>query len=568
MANAHPIRNALYIGAFLFCSLSYAAQSIRPDLNRTSDFDVLNYAIRVSFDRPKKRIIGDTTVTLKPTNTGFRQVTLDSVGIDYTSVTLEPGGTALKYRDQAGRVAVELGRAYSPEETVSIRFQYSAVPKKGIYFVPEQKAAENWPGHSAQIWTQGEPDEARHWFPSFDFPSDKATTEQFITANANEKVVGNGSLVEKINNADGTVTHHFKMDIPYSTYLVSFAIGEYALVTEKYKDIPLGYYVYPGTESIVPKAYGKTRDMLRVFEELTKIDYPYAKYDQTIVASFAFGGMENITATTMADSEIFFVNNPLFAGNVENLVSHELAHSWFGNLVTCRNWAELWLNEGFATFMEAAYREKAYGRKAYIFKIKGDAEQFLAEDAVTTKRHGLFNRTAANVSSLFDRAGTTYNKGGAVLHTLREQIGDAAFWKGVNLYLTRHRFGNVESTDLKAAMEESSGADLDWFFDQWVYGVGAPKIEVRQAYNAATHTLSLTMTQTQKPEGFVPAAFRLPLDLEIRTPRGTTTEKVELRKRTETFHFKAAARPTQLTFDKDEKVPVKTLKILPLGRAK
>jgi aminopeptidase N len=559
------IRNTLLIAVLLFAGKA-VGQNARPDFNRVSDYDVQHYVLRVAFDRPAKKVIGDTAVRLKPLKDGLTRVTLDSVGISYTSVTLEQGGTPLKFRTQNGSVIVDLDRAYGPAETVGIRFQYTASPKKGIYFVPEQKAEDGLAGHSAQIWTQGEPDEARHWFPSFDFPSDKATTEQFITANPNETVIGNGTLVEKTDNPNGTVTHHFKMDIPFSTYLVSFIIGEYAAINDKYKNIPLGYYMYPGTEAIGRKAFGKTSEMIRVFEDLTKVEFPYPKYDQTIVAAFNFGGMENITATTMWDVEILAANNPLFGGNVEDLVSHELAHSWFGNLVTCRNWAELWLNEGFATFMEAAYREKAYGRRAYIFKIIGDAEEFKADDATNPKRNGLFNQNAGNVNALFDRPATTYDKGGVVLHMLREQIGDEAFWRAVNVYLNRHKFGNVESTDLRKAMEEASGQDLGWFFDQWVYGLGSPKIEVKQAFNAASRTLTLTVTQTQRQDKFTPLAFRLPLDVEVQTGRGVKTEKIELKKRVETFRLKVAGPPTKLEIDKDEKLPLKTVKILPLPR--
>ncbi len=553
------------LASFVIFTGASLAQTVRPDFDRKGDYDVQHYVLRVSFDRPAQKVIGDTTVRLKPLNDNFRRVTLDSVGILYSAVTLEQGGGSLKFRTQAGSVIVDLDRAYSRNETIGIRFQYTAVPKKGIYFVPEQKG-EGMPAHSAQIWTQGEPDEARHWFPSFDFPSDKATTEQYITANRNETVVGNGALVEKTDNPDGTSTHHFKMDVPFSTYLVSFVVGEYAAVKEKYKEIPLGYYVYPGSESIVPKAYGKTREMLRIFEEVTQTEFPFPKYDQTIVSAFNLGGMENVTATTMSDNEILLVNNPLFAGGVEDLVSHELAHSWFGNLVTCKNWAELWLNEGFATFMEAVSREKLYGRRVYIIKILNDAEEFKIDDAVNPRRHGLFNRNAANMNSLFERSGTTYHKGGAVLHTLREEIGDRAFWQAVKTYLDRHKFGSVESTDLRKAMEESSGSDLGWFFDQWVYGLGSPKMTVKQAYSAASKTLTLTVTQTQKLDRLTPPAFRMALDLDIHSGQSLTTEKIELRKRVETFRFKASSRPTKLVFDKDEKVPLKTIKILPLPK--
>ncbi|HVQ55212.1 MAG TPA: M1 family aminopeptidase, partial [Pyrinomonadaceae bacterium] len=181
-------------------------------------------------------------------------------------------------------------------------------------------------------------------------------------------------------------------------------------------------------------------------------------------------------------------------------------------------------------------------------------------------RNGLFNRNAGNVSALFERAATTYDKGGVVLHMLREQVGDAAFWRAVNIYLNRHKFGSVESTDLRKAMEEASGQDLGWFFNQWVYGLGSPKLTVKQAYNPGSKTLTLTVSQTQKLDRLTPPAFRLPLDVEVHSGRNVSAEKIELRKRVETFRIKVASRPTKLVFDKDEKIPLKMVKILPLAK--
>src|SRR5690606_19587666 len=189
----------------------------------------------------------------------------------------------------------------------------------------------------------------------------------------------------------------------------------------------------------------------------------------TMVANFEFGGMENITATTMADSEILLANFDFFRGNVEDLVAHEIIHSWFGNIVTCKNWAELWLNEGFATFFEAAVREKMYGRRDYIRKITNNAENFMADDVRGGRRFGLFNQTAANTGGLFDRPAVTYDKGGVVIHMLREQVGEEAFWKALKLYLDRHKYGSVETQDLRRVMEETSRQELGWFFDQWLY---------------------------------------------------------------------------------------------------
>ncbi|HEV8160692.1 MAG TPA: DUF3458 domain-containing protein, partial [Pyrinomonadaceae bacterium] len=251
-----------------------------------------------------------------------------------------------------------------------------------------------------------------------------------------------------------------------------------------------------------------------------------------------------------------FLNAP---NDVEDLVSHELAHSWFGNLVTCRNWAELWLNEGFATYMEAAYREKKYGRADYLRKIRENAQLFFVDETINRNRHGLYNLSARPDDSIFDI--TTYQKGGAVIHTLRETVGTENFWKAVNLYLTRHKFQNVETSDLQKVMEEVSGKDLNWFFAQWVYGGGYPKLNITQVYNAATRSLDLTVMQTQDSDKITPEAFILPLEIEITTANGTKIEKLEIKKREEVFSLKVDGKPAKIVFDKEEKIPLKTVKV-------
>jgi len=538
---------------------SYGQKS-RANFNRPQTFDAQNYTIRASFDASQKKVFGDTTVSLKPLKPGFSVVELDAIDLTFESVKLEASGTDLQYRTDKGKVFVTLDKGYGPDDLISIRFKYSAKPDKGVYFVGAETANDKF-RHSAQIWSQGEAEEARHWFPSFDFPSDKATSEEYLTVDKGETVVGNGEFLGKVENADGTETWHYKMPVPHSTYLVSFVIGNYLKVEDRYRDIPLSFYVYPEMEATARHAFGDTKRMIGVYEELTGVPFPYNKYDQTIVAEFQFGGMENITATTMADTEIFLADVDLFReGIVVDLVSHELAHSWFGDLVTCRNWAELWLNEGFATYMEAAYREKVNGRDDYINAIKSDVKEFLLDDVVNQNRYGLFNQTAGDTGSLFDSAGVTYHKGGAVLHTLREQVGNDNFWRALNVYLNRFKYANVESTDLRKVMEEVSGQDLAWFFDQWVYGIGAPHLDVRQAYSPRTGKLRLTVTQTQKPATDVPAAFRLPMDVEITTSKGTTTQKIDITKRVETFTLKVAARPTEMKLDPEDKLPIKIVK--------
>lgn len=550
------LKTIFLILAFVF---SIAAQTSQNNFNRIRSFDVQNYIIRTNFDRTNKTVFGDTTVLLKPLKNDFKSFEFDAVNFKFESVKLEISNTELTFKTTNNKIFITLDKPYSSSDIISVRFKYSAQPKKGIYFVEEQR--ENGSIlRASQIWTQGEPEESRHWFPSYDFPDDKATSEQFITVEKDETAIANGELLETIENTNQTKTFHYRMSAPHSTYLTSFVVGTYTKVSDSYKNIPLGYFVYTDRTAIVPKAYGRTKDMMRVFEELTKVNFPFNKYDQTIVANFTFGGMENITATTMADTEIFLADFEFGKSAVEDLVSHELAHSWFGNLLTCKNWAELWLNEGFATYMEAAYREKTYGRNSYLSKIRSNAEQFMIDDLINKKKHGLFNTSAGNVEGLFDNPTTTYQKGGAVIHTLRETVGTENFWIAINIYLTRHKFQNVETGDLKKTMEEVSGMNLDWFFLQWVYGTGHPKINVKQFYNPQTKVLDLTVSQVQSSGNLTPAAFTLPMDLEITTAKGAKTEKVEIKKRIERVSIKLDGKPSKIIFDKDEKIPLKRVK--------
>lgn len=549
----------------LFVFISFSSYSFSQNFNRTRTFDALHYKIQISFDREKKQIFGDTIVSLKPLGENFKSLELDAAEMKFESVRLENDKKDLKYKISDEKIFIELEKSFSPNDLISIRFKYSCRPKKGVYFVEEKKEG-NKLIHSGQIWTQGEPDEAHHWFPSYDFPDDKATSEQIITAKSDENVIANGELVEKKENNDGTNTFHFKMPVQHSTYLVSFIVGKYVKSEDRYKNIPLGFYVYPGEEAVVPLAFSDTKEMFRIFEEATKIEFPFNKYDQTIVDNFEFGGMENITATTYADKEIFLAKFPQYRGFALDLVSHELAHSWFGNLVTCRNWAELWLNEGFATYMEAVYRGKMYGKNAYAAKIKEDANIYLYGDAAADNtKHGLFNRTATDLDKLFKYPSITYNKGSLVIHLLREQIGDEAFWKAVNIYLNRHKFSNVETSDLKKIMEEVSGKNLDQFFKQWIYGVGHPKLEIEPNYNETEKTLSLKISQTQKGEQ-VPEVFIFPMEIFVQTENGEKVENVLIDKRTQNFTFKIDGKPMNILLDKNVKMPLFNSKIGKINR--
>jgi aminopeptidase N len=548
---------AFLLFTFYFPILSQTADKI----NRVRTYDVQHYVIRTKFDAKTKTVFGETTVRLKPLQDNFSVLELDAANLLFSSVKLEDSDKPLKYKLVGEKVLVTLDKAYKTDDLISVRLIYKTVkPKKGVYFVSEDKSDFN--AHSKQIWSQGEPEENHFWFPSYDFPDDKASTEQYLTADKDDTVIANGELLDVKNNSNNTKTWHYKTPFVHSTYLVSFSIGKYEKVEEKYKNTPLGYYIYPSRKDLFAKSFSFTKNVFEIYENLLGFEFPFNKYDQIMVGGFdRYEGMENITATTLSDKTISLTDYDFGKPIVIDLVSHELAHSWFGNMVTCKNWSELWLNEGFATFMEAAYREKAFGKEDYLRKIREDAETYFGEESRSKQKHALFNVYAKPDDSLFDAI--TYQKGGAVIHTLRQEVGDEVFWKSLNIYLNRHKFANAESTDLQKVFEEVSGKKLDWFWKQWVYGIGYPKLSVTPSFDETTKTLKLIFKQNQ-PEN----EFRLPLDVKFQTEKGNQTEKILIENKTQTFTFNLDSKPIGLNFDKDEKIPLKSLSVAELVMTK
>ncbi len=376
-----------------------------------------------------------------------------------------------------------------------------------------------YPEKPLSFWTQGEAEETHHWLPCYDYPNDRATTEMIITVEKPLFVLSNGALVETKDNADNTTTYHWKMDVPHVSYLISLAASDFAVYHDRAGDLPVDYYVAKHVDEATARRFmGKTPQMIRFFGEKTGQPYPYAKYAQVCLPEFARRHGEHLRH----DHDRRRALHDEIAGlehDEDGLVAHELAHQWFGDLLTCKDWSHLWLNEGFASYFDPLFAEHDRGDDEFRLEMKGSLDSLPGRATRVTA--GRSSRPDTKTSDdMFD--GVTYSKGACVLHTLRGLLGDEAWWKGIRAYVAAHKFQVVETDDFRKAMEAASGKDLKWFFDQWVYKAGHPELKVRWHYEDADKTVRVRIQQTQKVDDQTPL-FRLPTTLEITEDAGKTT---------------------------------------------
>ncbi|MDH3494608.1 MAG: M1 family aminopeptidase, partial [Acidobacteriota bacterium] len=373
-------------------------------------------------------------------------------------------------------------------------------------------------------------------------------------------VISNGGLVETKDNGDGFRTYHWKMDTPYTNYLTSIVVGEYTEIRGMYKDTPVSTYVYKDWKTEGEVTAKRLPAMVAYFSRVLDFDYPYTKYAQTIANQFN-GGMENITATTQTDNMIIDDRTELDADE-DGLQAHELAHQWFGNYVTCRDWSDIWLNEGFATYMEALWQLESKGKDYFLYnEVRGNQNAYYGAWR-QGQRRPIVTKNYANPDAVFDTY--AYPRGGAVLHMLRKQLGDANFFRALNHYLKTNANEPVQTEDLRIAIEESTGQSMDAFFDQWLYKMGHPVFEVSQQFDTTTGILKLNVKQTQKRDltSLYPQTeyFQTPVDIEIVTKKGAEIKTVFLEAKEENvFEFELEELPLLVDFD-DEGTLIKEIK--------
>lgn len=449
---------------------------------------------------------GVCTTTVRALDEDVTSLRLNCVDIEVSAVSRNGTATAFNRHDDVLDVAFEPPLAAG--ERAEFAVTYRAVkPRAGLFFIAPDA---NYPHRERHAWTQSQDENARFWFPCLDYPHEKQTTQTTVVVPKGLFALANGALLARTDDAKNT-TFVYRQDIPHSTYLMTMVVGPFV---EKQQgtagagNTPVAFYVLPGREEDGERSFGNTPKMIEAFEDRIGTPYPYARYSQIAVSDFIFGGMENTGATTQTDRTLHDAIAHLDFSS-DPLVSHELAHQWFGDLLTCRDWSHAWLNEGFATYFECIWREANLGYDEYLYDIFGCVTTYEHEDAERYRRPIVCNRYRAPIE-LFDRH--LYEKGGAVLHMLRGELGDARFWRSIRQYVKSNAQRNVETIDLIRAIEEATGRNARGFFDQWVFRGGHPELKVALSWDAKRRAATVTIDQTQTVDDANPA-FRFDVEL-------------------------------------------------------
>jgi aminopeptidase N len=513
---------------------------------RNRDYDLEHSRIALRFDLDQKKVMGDVTHTLTILHDATSKIVFDSAGLTIHSATLNKSAAKFEIKDD--KLTIPLTAAAHAGEKFDITIRYEGKPTKGLYFILPDK---DYPDRPKQVWTQGESEDTRYYLPTYDYPNDRLTTETILTVPASWITVANGKLINVSDAANGMKTWTWKESVPSSTYLFTVVAGEFEEIKDSWRGIPVTYYAPKGRGDRLSINYSRTPQMIELFSAKLGVNYPWEKYAQAMVDDFVAGGMENSSATTNTSNSLQHPKlAPEFITGEDGLISHELGHQWFGDLVTCKDWGDIWLNEGFATFMEFVWTESHFGKDQADYERWQSARQWFEEANLYSKptvRHDF------NDSGEFD--GNAYTKGGWVLYMLRHQLGEDAFYYGLKHYLEVNRGKNVVTADLAKAMEEATHTNVDQFFNQWLYGAGAPKFDLSYRYDEAKHEVALTVKQMQRVEGRV-GLFHIPTEVEITTASGPKLFPITVSQEKDTaiFTFPADSAPRMVLFDKGDHV--------------
>ncbi|MBC8134838.1 MAG: aminopeptidase [Fibrella sp.] len=525
----------------------FAAPAAKVQYAPDRDYDLQNVRIITRVDYPNRTIYGRTQNTVAPLRSGLRELRFHR-GETVTVSSCLLNGKPAEFRVDGEFVRVQSPTVLSAGKPVLAEIAYTSGKKQGGTF--GEGGGFHWISGSAAsptrvgFWTQGESAFNRDWAVTWDYPNDFATTETVTVVPAEWSVVGNGVLVSDVPTKDGksrTVT--WRMTQPHATYLISLVAGPFDMQTSQWDDVPLMYVVPRGKKALIPDSFSDTSDMLTFFSKVTGVKYAWPKYSQNAMYEFG-GGMENISSTTLGERNL--TDARVGFRDMASLNSHELAHQWFGDLVTCKTWGDTWLNESFATFFQVLYFEHSRGKNAYDFEVSDNQSSYFGESR--RYKRPISTNFYADPDNMFDRH--AYPKGGVVLHTLRRDLGDEAFFAGINQYLTVNRHRPVETQDLVKAMTEASGVNVQPFFDQWIYKPGHPVLDWSYSYDEAAKEVVVTVKQVQDTKDGTPI-YTVGTKIGVVAGGKLTRVPVTMNAQENKFRIPAPIKPEVVLFDVD-----------------
>jgi aminopeptidase N len=515
---------------------------------------LIHTKLEAAFDIPKAYMYGKVWITLKPHFYATNELELDAKGMDIKEVAVVKGTAKnkLKYEYDGLFLKVFLDKTYKGGEAYTIYIDYTAKPNefkakgsaaisdaKGLYFINEKGEDKTKP---TQIWTQGETEGTSVWVPTIDRPNQKTTQEMFLTVPAKWVTLSNGKLMSQKPNSNGTRTDYWKMDLPHAPYLFFMGAGDFAVVKDSWKGKDVWYYVDKEYESTAKKIFGLTPEMMTYFSKITGVEYPWVKYSQMTAHDYVSGAMENTTATLHQEGAQQDARELVDGNGWEGTIAHELFHQWFGDYVTTESWSNLTLNESFANYSELLWDEYKYGKDKAAFTHYQAMNGYLQSGS---EKKDLVRFYYTDKEDMFDAV--SYNKGGRILHMLRNFVGDSAFFKSLNNYLSTNKFKAAEAHQLRLAFEEVTGKDLNWFWNQWYFGSGHPTLDINYSYDEATQKAKVVVKQTQKDK-----IFKLPVAIDVYNGASKTRHNVWVENAVDSFEFVSTSKPDLINFDGDK----------------
>jgi len=509
---------ALFNSNLAFAQTDYSGREKVYRATHTKMTELKHTKLKVSFDYEKEQLHGEEWLTASPYFTPTDSLVLNAKAMLIHEVALDKNGSkqALKYDYKNDILKINLDKTYQKNQDYTVYIKYTARPNevtqkgsaaindaKGLYFINAQGKDPEKP---TQIWTQGETESSSAWFPTIDKTNQKTTQEIYMTVPDKYVTLSNGLLKSSTKETNGLRTDYWVMDKKHSPYLFFMGVGDFAVIKDKWKNIPVNYYVEKEYESYAKQIFGNTPEMMEFFSNKLNYPYPWSKYDQMAGRDYVSGAMENTTATLHGEASQQKPGDLIDENRWEDTIAHELFHHWFGDLVTAVSWSNLTVNESFADYSEYLWNEHKYGKDEADYKLIKSLQAYKMNPANFTKNLVRFDYDSRE--DVFDSV--TYNKGGGILHMLRNYLGDDAFFAGLNDYLKTYEYGNAEAHQLRLSFEKASGKDLNWFFNQWYFGAGHPKLSINYTYEPVKKQVNVAVTQTQSG-----AYFQFPLAIDV-----------------------------------------------------